>query len=84
MRLCGGLILMWSDVIRVTIQNYSHGHINALISMGRDGVEWKFSGFMGIRRKQREKNLGYFCNSLIKITFLFEEILSTRTFNKSL
>jgi hypothetical protein len=75
---------MWSDVIRVTIQNYSHRHINALISMGRDGVEWKFPGFMGIRRKQREKNLGYFCNSLIKITFLFEEILSTRMFNKSL
>jgi hypothetical protein len=38
---------MWSEEIRVTIQNYSCRHINAHIIVGRDGVEWKFSGFYG-------------------------------------
>ena len=43
----GGLILMWNDDIRLTIQNYSRRHINAIISVGREGTKWKFSGFYG-------------------------------------
>lgn len=41
----GGLILLWNEAIGVAIQNYSRRHINALITVGRDGVAWKFSSF---------------------------------------
>jgi endonuclease/exonuclease/phosphatase family metal-dependent hydrolase len=51
----GGLILMWRDDIRVVIQNYSRRHINAIISMGLDGEEWKFSGFYGHPEVARRK-----------------------------
>ena len=51
---------MWSDAIRVTIQNYSRRHINVLISMGGIGLSGSFQDFMGIWRWQKEKNLGHF------------------------
>jgi exonuclease III len=43
----GGLILLWKNDINIEIQNYSRRHINAIVSMGRDGVKWKFSGIYG-------------------------------------
>jgi exonuclease III len=43
----GGLIILWKDDIKIDIQNYSRRHINAIISRGRDGTEWKFFGIYG-------------------------------------
>ena len=43
----GGFMLLWNETIQVTIQNYSRRHINAQIKVGRNGVDWKFSGFYG-------------------------------------
>jgi hypothetical protein len=43
----GGLILLWRREVQVEIENYSRRHIHALVSVGRDGREWKFTGFYG-------------------------------------
>jgi hypothetical protein len=43
----GGLALLWKKDTHVTIQNYSRGHICAVIQSGKVGKEWKFSGFYG-------------------------------------
>jgi exonuclease III len=43
----GGLALLWNDDFQLTIQNFSHRHINAVIKRQNDGIEWKFSGFYG-------------------------------------
>jgi exonuclease III len=51
----GGLLLMWKEDIRVVIQNYSRRHINAVISMGPGGFEWKFTGFYGHPEVARRK-----------------------------
>lgn len=38
---------MWRDIVHVEIQNYSHRHINAIIHLAGNGLEWKFTGFYG-------------------------------------
>jgi hypothetical protein len=43
----GGLILLWNNHTNVTIHNFSRRHINAIVTIGRNGVPWKFSGFYG-------------------------------------
>ena len=51
----GGLILLWRDDVWVVIQNYSRRYINALVKVGREGMEWKFSGFYGHLETARRK-----------------------------
>ncbi|XP_059441456.1 uncharacterized protein LOC132173838 [Corylus avellana] len=43
----GGLGLLCSLEIDVTIQNYSRRHINAVVRVGTLGQPWKFTGFYG-------------------------------------
>jgi len=43
----GGLALMWKSDAQVTIQNFSRGHINAVIKDGDDAKIWKLTGFYG-------------------------------------
>ena len=43
----GGLILLWNSYVDVVIQNYSHRHINAIVTNGGTGIKWKFTGFYG-------------------------------------
>jgi hypothetical protein len=43
----GGLILLWNAHTNVTIHNFSRRHINAIVTIGRNGTPWKFSGFYG-------------------------------------
>jgi hypothetical protein len=43
----GGLILLWNNHTNVTIHNFSRRHINAIVTIGRNEVPWKFSGFYG-------------------------------------
>lgn len=40
----GGLILLWTDSVQVTIQNFSIRHINAVVDLKRNGQVWKFTG----------------------------------------
>jgi hypothetical protein len=43
----GSLVLFWNNDISVTIENFSHRHINGVIEI-LGGVEnWKFTGFYG-------------------------------------
>jgi hypothetical protein len=54
-----GLFFYGRGDIKIEIQNYSHRHINAIVSMGRDGTEWKFSGIYGNPRDcEEERNVG--------------------------
>ncbi|XP_059450845.1 uncharacterized protein LOC132181612 [Corylus avellana] len=43
----GGLVLFWEDGSGVEIQNFSHQHINAIVSNQNHSMEWKFTGFYG-------------------------------------
>jgi hypothetical protein len=43
----GGLILLWNAHTNVTIHNFSRRHINAIVTTGRNGTPWKFTGFYG-------------------------------------
>jgi ribonuclease HI len=43
----GGLILLWNNHTNVMIHNFSRRHINAIVTIGRNGILWKFSGFYG-------------------------------------
>jgi exonuclease III len=43
----GGLILLWTSVSSVEIQNFSCRHINAIIKLRSGATSWKFSGFYG-------------------------------------
>jgi hypothetical protein len=43
----GGLALLWKSEAQVTIQNFSRGHINAVINDGTDAKVWKLTGFYG-------------------------------------
>jgi hypothetical protein len=43
----GGLILLWNSHTNVVIQNYSRRHVNAIITLDKNGSPWKFSGFYG-------------------------------------
>ena len=42
----GGLALLWSKEISVSISSYSHYHIDAVMNEGVDGA-WRFTGFYG-------------------------------------
>ena len=39
----------------VTIQNYSHHHINAIVEPLNGGVAWKFTGFYGYQEAGKRK-----------------------------
>ncbi|XP_059450950.1 uncharacterized protein LOC132181728 [Corylus avellana] len=43
----GGLALLWNEDIGVEIQNYSRRHIDAIVKLEGNGIEWKFTGFFG-------------------------------------
>lgn len=51
----GGLMLLWSDRIDVSVLSYSKGHIDARMCM-TDGFRWRFTGFYGdpVGGKHRE------------------------------
>ena len=42
----GGLALLWSNDVKISINNYSRFHIDGDISDGA-GVSWSFTGFYG-------------------------------------
>jgi hypothetical protein len=49
-------------IINIEIQNYNRRHINVIVSMGRDGVKWKFSGIYGNpETRQKERKLRPSC-----------------------
>jgi hypothetical protein len=54
----GGLILLWNAHKNVMIHNFSRRHINAIVTIGRNGIPWKFSGFMVTQLQQRDMNRG--------------------------
>lgn len=41
----GGLLLYWTDSIKVTLRSYSQGHIDCSVSL--DDLVWQFTGFYG-------------------------------------
>ncbi len=43
----GGLILLWKSSALVEIQNFSCGHINAVVKEPNGGIAWKLSCFYG-------------------------------------
>jgi exonuclease III len=52
----GGLILLWNSHANVIIQNYCRRHVNAIVTLGKNGFLWKFSEFYGqpVEAKQHE------------------------------
>ena len=42
-----GLLLLWKINFKVTIQNYSQHHINAVVASNGAMPDWKFTGFYG-------------------------------------
>jgi hypothetical protein len=42
----GGLILLWKSSALVEIQNFSCGHINAVVKEPNGGIAWKLSCFV--------------------------------------
>ncbi|KAK2637678.1 hypothetical protein Ddye_025473 [Dipteronia dyeriana] len=42
----GGLMLLWKDILVVTVLSFSSGHIDARVRM-EDGFLWRFTGFYG-------------------------------------
>ncbi|CAL5434261.1 unnamed protein product [Camellia sinensis] len=42
-----GLALIWKGDTHFTIQNYSCGHIDAMINSGDDDIHWRLTGFYG-------------------------------------
>ncbi|XP_012435427.1 uncharacterized protein LOC105762053 [Gossypium raimondii] len=45
-RKSGGMVLMWREGVRVTIQNYSRCHIDSVVWI-EDGEKFRFTGFYG-------------------------------------
>jgi hypothetical protein len=43
----GGLILLWKSSALVEIQNFSCGHINAVVKVSKCGIPWELSCFYG-------------------------------------
>jgi hypothetical protein len=43
----GGLALIWSEEVRVDIQNFSQRHISAKVQMEANGNSWYLTGFYG-------------------------------------
>ncbi|KAL6549238.1 hypothetical protein OROHE_009083 [Orobanche hederae] len=41
----GGLLLLWKDVIDISIRSYNQGHIDCVINA--DPIKWRFTGFYG-------------------------------------
>jgi hypothetical protein len=58
---------MWNDDIRVTMQNYNRRHIHAIISMGRERAEWKFSSFYGHPEAAKRKELWALLRHLVRL-----------------
>jgi hypothetical protein len=54
-----GLILLWKNDINIEIQNYNRRHINVIVSMGRDGVKWKFSRIYGNPETAKGRKPGF-------------------------
>lgn len=43
----GGLILLWRDPNKVIIQNYNRKHINVVVKLRNNELEWRFIGING-------------------------------------
>ena len=43
----GGLAMLWSNDLSLSIQNFSQRHINGTITRRVDGGKWKLMGFYG-------------------------------------
>ena len=43
----GGLALLWSENITVSLQSFSKGHIDVLVEEAEISIKWRFTGFYG-------------------------------------
>ena len=43
----GGLALLWKKELKVDVQSYSDSHIDAIVSPGEGGLQWRLMGFYG-------------------------------------
>ena len=53
----GGLALLWKKELKVDVQSYSDSHIDAIVSPGEDGLQWRLASFYGnLETSKREES----------------------------
>jgi hypothetical protein len=60
----GGLAMLWSNDLLLSIQNFSRRHINGTIIRKSNGDEWKLTGFYGQPDATKERSHGSCYNTL--------------------
>ncbi|XP_019164501.1 PREDICTED: uncharacterized protein LOC109160652 [Ipomoea nil] len=60
----GGLALLWSKAVDLTVMGYSNNHIDCYVSLDVGSPTWRFTGYYGYPKRQHRRSAWQFMRQL--------------------